>query len=215
MKIMNKIKNMKKQIGQVLLVAVTKTRTIEEIKEVIEAGAEIIAESRIQEAEKKFIFLKEYLKEKNVEFHFIGKLQSNKIKKAVGMFDLIQSVDSLKLAQEIDKRAREIGKIQYVLIEINIGKEEQKSGILIENIPGLIKEIKKLGNLRLLGIMCVPPFSMDAEDSRPYFREMKKIFDTYKMKILSMGMTNDYKIAIEEGSNMVRIGTGIFGERKD
>lgn len=199
------------EIGSVKLVVVTKSRTIEEIKQAIEAGAPIIAENRIQEAERKYSELKNFFKDKNVEFHFIGHLQTNKVKKAIEMFDLIQSIDSLKLAKEIDKRANQINKKQDVLIEVNIGKEPQKYGVLPENVIEFTNKIKQFENIKVKGLMCMPPFN---KDSRPYFKEMKKMFDKLNLEILSMGMTNDYKIAIEEGSNMIRIGRGIFGERR-
>ncbi len=214
MTIKEKIKSILSEIKEVKLVAVTKTRTIEEIKEAIDFGVKIIGENKIQEAERKYNFLRDYFQEKKVEFHFIGHLQTNKAKKAVEMFDLIQSIDSLKLAQGIDKRAKEINKVQNILIEVKIGKEEQKAGVLPENVFDFIESIKKLNNLKLLGLMCIPPFSEISEDSRPHFREMKGIFDKLKLEVLSMGMTDDYRIAIEEGTNMIRIGRGIFGERK-
>jgi pyridoxal phosphate enzyme (YggS family) len=143
------------------------------------------------------------------------------VKKAVRIFDMIETVDSFELAKEIDKRCAQIGKIMPVLIEVNIGQEEQKSGILPENTEQLAKEISSLPNIRLMGLMTVGPLSPDPEDSRPHFVEMKKLFDKMKelrlpnveMKYLSMGMTNSYKIAPEEGANIVRIGTRIFGER--
>ncbi len=212
MKIKNKIETILKEINseKIKLVAVTKTRTKEEIKEAIQSGIRIIAENRIQEAEKKYNDLKEYFKEKKVSFHFVGHLQSNKVKKAIMMFDIIQSIDSLKLAKEIDKRAKEINKVQEIFIEINIGEEKQKQGVISEDLPKLIKEIKKLKNINLTGIMCLPPHSENPEASRKYFKEMKYLLDKTNLKYLSMGMTNDYKIAIEEGSNMIRIGRGIF-----
>ena len=200
----------------VQLVAAAKTRTPEEILEAIEAGAEIIGENYVQEAEKAY----EVIGSKT-RWHLIGHLQKNKVKKAVRIFDMIETVDSFELAREIDKRCAQIGKIMPVLIEVNIGQEEQKSGILPENTEQLAKEISNLPNVRLMGLMTVGPLSPDPEDSRPHFVEMKKLFDKMKklhlpdveMKYLSMGMTNSYKIAPEEGANMVRIGTRIFGER--
>jgi PLP dependent protein len=197
----------------ILLAAVTKTRTIEEIKEAIGSGIMIIAENKVQEAEKKYDELEDLFRRKEIEFHFIGHLQSNKIKKAVEMFDVIQTVDSLKLSEDIDKRAKEIGKTQRIFIEVNIGREHQKSGVMPEKINLLVDEIKKLKNIRLEGLMCIPPHSENKEDSRKYFSEMKKIFDQLHLRYLSMGMSNDYLIAIEEGSNMIRIGRGIFGDR--
>jgi pyridoxal phosphate enzyme (YggS family) len=215
MPIKGNIKTIKEEIrnSDILLVAVTKTRTIEEIKEAIDSGINIIGENRIQEAEAKFCELRDYFKKNNVEFHFIGRLQSNKIKKAVEMFDVIQTVDSLKIAEEIDKRAKEKNKTQRIFIEVNIGNEQQKSGVIPKGVINLVKEIRKLKNIKLEGLMCIPPYSDNAEDSRKYFRQMKKLFDETGLKYLSIGMTKDYRIAIEEGSNMIRIGQGIFGER--
>lgn len=209
--------NVKKLLKEILpaeLVAVTKTRTAEEIKEAIGAGCRIIGENKIQEAEKKYHLLNDYMKSKNVKLHFIGHLQSNKAKKAAEMSDVIETVDSLKLAGEIDKRAKEITKIQEIFIQVNIGDEPQKSGISPANLPSLLDRIRTMKNINLTGLMCIPPHSASPEDSRIYFKKMKKLFDNSGLKYLSMGMTGDYKIALEEGSNIVRIGTGIFGERK-
>ena len=216
--------NIKQNVHQILselpkgvqLVAAAKTRTPEEILEAIEAGAEIIGENYVQEAEKAH----EVIGSK-ARWHLIGHLQKNKVKKAVIIFDMIETVDSFELAREIDKRCAQIGKIMPVLIEVNIGQEEQKSGICPENTEELAKEISTLPNIRLMGLMTIGPLSPNPEDSRPHFVEMKKLFDKMKklnlpnveMKYLSMGMTNSYKIAPEEGANMVRIGTRIFGER--
>ena len=197
--------------GNVTIVGVSKTKTVLEVKEAVETGVKVIAENRIQEAEKKYVQLKEYFTEKNVEFHFVGHLQTNKVKKAVKMFDLIQSVDSLKLAKAIDRYAKQENKVQDILVEVNIGRESQKYGIYPEETLDFLKEISNFENIVVRGLMCMPPFN---EDPRPYFKEMKGIYDKSKLEILSMGMSNDYKIAIEEGSTMIRIGTAIFGERK-
>jgi len=202
--------------GGVQLVAAAKTREPEEILEAIEAGAEIVGENYVQEAERAYELIGNKAK-----WHFIGHLQKNKVKKAVKIFDMIETIDSFELAGEIDKRCAQIGKIMPVLIEVNIGREEQKSGILPENTEQLAKDISALPNIRVMGLMTMGPLSGDPEDSRPYFVAMKKLFEKMKkldlpdteMKYLSMGMTNSYQIAPEEGANMVRIGTKIFGER--
>jgi hypothetical protein len=194
------------------LVAVTKTRTIEEIREAINSGIKIIAENRIKEAEDKYNLLKDFLKKHNTEFHFIGHLQTNKAKKAVNMFNLIQSLDSLRLAEEIDKRAKSINKIQNVLVQVNIGKEEQKYGVMPEKTADFVNRVKQMKNIMVKGLMCMPPLLKDAENTRPYFRKMKAIFQKQNLEILSMGMSNDYRIAVEEGSNMIRIGRAIFGK---
>ncbi len=198
------------------LVAAAKTRTAEEVLEAIESGVKIIGENYVQEAEGIYEVIGNKAK-----WHFIGYLQKNKVKKAVRLFDMIETVDSLDLAMEIDKRCAQIGKIMPVLIEINSGREKQKSGVLPENAEQLVREISHLQNIKVMGLMTMGPRFGNPEDSRPYFVETKRIFDQIKklnlpnveMKYLSMGMTNSYKIALEEGANMVRIGTKIFGER--
>jgi len=202
--------------GRVKLVAAAKTRTVEEILEAIEAGVDVIGENYVQEAEKIYMVIG-----KRVKWHFIGRLQKNKIKKAVKIFDMIETIDSMEIAREIDKRCKQIDKRMPALIEINSGREEQKAGVLPENAEQLIREIREFKNIELMGLMTMGPRFGDPEDSRSYFVETKRIFDEIKalnlsgveMKYLSMGMTNSYCIAIQEGANLVRIGTKIFGER--
>ncbi len=197
----------------ITLVAATKTRTIEEIKQAIESGITIIGENYVQEAYCKFAILKE-----KVKFHCIGHLQTNKIKKAVEIFDMIQTVDSADIAKEIDKRCRNIGKIMPILIEVNSAKEKNKFGCIPENVEKLIKEISTLQNIKIKGLMTMAPYFDEPEKDRAYFRLTSKLFDSIQtlniknadMEILSMGMSNSYEIAVEEGSNMVRIGTKIF-----
>lgn len=198
------------------LVAAAKTRTAEEIMETIEAGIKIIGENYVQEAADAFSIIG-----RKAKWHFIGHLQKNKVKKAVEIFDMIQTIDSVDIAGEIDKRCREIGKIMPVLIEINSGREKQKYGTYPEDAEKLIKDISSFKNLKIMGLMTMGPFSGDPENSRPYFVETRRVFEKIKplnlhgveMKYLSMGMTNSYHVAIQEGANMVRIGTLIFGER--
>ena len=218
------MKNIKENIKKILdklpenigLVAAAKTRSPDEIEEAISAGIKMIGENYIQEAEKAF----EAIGNK-VKWHFIGHLQKNKVKKAVKIFDMIETVDSYSLALEINEKCCQISKIMPVLIEVNSGKEEQKFGVLPEGALDLIKRISTLSNIKIMGLMTMGPRFGNPEDSRPYFKETKKIFDEVKeinlpnvdMKYLSMGMTNSYRIAIEEKANMVRIGTMIFGER--
>jgi len=200
----------------VQLVAAVKARTPGEILEAVESGVKILGENYVQEAERAY----EVVGNK-AEWHFIGHLQKNKVKKAVKLFDMIETVDSLELAREIDKRCAQIGKVMPVLIEINSGREEQKSGVLPEKTEQLVREISGLNNIRVMGLMTMGPRFGNPEDSRPYFVETKKIFERIKklnlpniqMRYLSMGMTNSYKIALDEGANMVRIGSKIFGER--
>ena len=198
------------------LVAAAKTRQPEEILEAIQSGVKIIGENYVQEAEKAYATVGN-----KASWHFVGHLQGNKVKKAVRIFHMIETVDSVEIAKEIDRRCDQIGKVMPVLIEINSGREKQKSGVLPEDTEQLIREISGLRNIKVMGLMTMgPPFG-NPEDSRPYFVETRKIFDQVRqlglpnveMKHLSMGMTNSYKIAIGEGANIVRIGTKIFGER--
>lgn len=214
--------------GDILIVVASKTRIPEEIVEIIEAGATDIGENYVQEAEK----MKQELGEKanTIKWHMIGHLQKNKINKALPIFDVIQTIDSLEKAQAIDKRTERVGKsIIPVLVEINIGSEDSKAGIKPEEhepfeeyMEKLIRDVSRLGHLRVEGLMTMGPRFGNPEDSRPYFRRTREIFEKIRdlnipnvdMKYLSMGMTNSYRVAIEEGSNMVRIGTAIFGPRR-
>jgi len=213
-------KNVKEILGElpsgIQLVAAAKTRTAEEVLTALNAGVKIIGENYVQEAVDVFRQIG-----KKATWHFIGHLQKNKVKKTVEIFDMIETVDSLDLAGEIDKRCGEIAKIMPVLVEINSGREKQKSGVLPEKVLNLVREIAQLPNIRISGLMTMGPRFGNPEESRPYFVETKRLFDEIKnagidgveMKYLSMGMTNSYKIAIEEGANIVRIGSKIFGER--
>jgi pyridoxal phosphate enzyme (YggS family) len=198
------------------LVAAAKTRTIEEIREAVDAGIRIIGENYVQEAVPVFESL-----DRKVNYHFIGHLQRNKIKKAVQIFDMIETVDDLKIAEEIDKQSEQIGKIMPVLIEVNSGREPQKFGVLPEDLESLIRDLSALQHIEVNGLMTMGPFSGDPESARPYFIETRKCFENLKsldlpnirMIFLSMGMSNTYPIAIKEGANIVRIGTKIFGPR--
>jgi pyridoxal phosphate enzyme (YggS family) len=198
------------------LVAAAKTKTPEEILEAVEAGIKIIGENYVQEAAAAFSVVG-----LRVKWHFIGHLQTNKVKKAIDIFDMIETVDSVDLAREIDKRCAAAGKIMFILIEINSGEEEQKFGVRPADAEALIGEIAAFRNIKLEGLMTMGPFEGDPENSRPYFKVTKNLYDQVKalnlpgveMKYLSMGMTNSYRVAIEEGANMVRIGTKIFGPR--
>jgi hypothetical protein len=198
------------------LVAAAKDRTAEEVLEAVESGIKIVGENYVQEAEKNYSVI-----ENKAKWHLIGHLQKNKVKKAVRLFNMIQTVDSVDIAREIDKRCAQIGKVMPVLIEINSGREKQKSGVLPENAEHLIRSISSLPNIKVMGLMTMGPRFGNPEDSRPYFVTTRKIFDRIKalelpnveMRYLSMGMTNSYQVALEEGANMVRIGTKIFGQR--
>ena len=198
------------------LVAAAKTRTADEIQAAIDAGITIIGENYVQEAEEVIRSVG-----RHVRWHFIGHLQRNKVKKAIDLFDMIETVDSFSLAKEIEKRCRNQGKKMPVLIEINSGREPQKDGVIPEQAVELIRKISALSHIEIQGLMTMGPFSGDPEDARPYFVETRKIFEQLKsmelpnvdMRYLSMGMTNSYRVAIEEGANVVRIGTKIFGMR--
>ena len=200
------------------LVAVSKTVPAETVKDAIEAGATILGENYVQEAREKFDKLVHY----PVSWHFIGHLQSNKAKYAVRLFDLIHSVDSLKLARALDKEAQKAEKIQLILVQVNISGEDTKSGVSAEEIPGLISEISQLKNVSIKGLMTMPPYFYQPEKVRPYFAALRELRDRLKeqavpnvsMDELSMGMTGDFEVAIAEGATLVRIGTAIFGERK-
>jgi pyridoxal phosphate enzyme (YggS family) len=188
------------------------------VKEAIEAGVKILGENYIQEARKKLGALSSH----PVSWHFIGHLQTNKAKYAVRLFDLIHSVDSLKLAHELNKQAKKINKIQEILIQVNIGMESTKAGVYEQDALSLIKDISHLENLSVKGLMTMPPFFNEPEKVRPYFSALRKLRDQIKkesipniaMDELSMGMTGDFEAAIDQGASLVRIGTAIFGERK-
>lgn len=199
------------------LVAAAKTRTPEEILEAVEAGVKIIGENYVQEAVRAYEVVG-----RKAKWHFIGTLQRHNVRrKTVEAFDMIETVDSLTIALEIDKRCGQVNKLMPVLIEINSGREEQKSGVFPENSERLVREISTLQNIKVMGLMTMGPRFGNPADSMPYFVETKRVFERIKrlnlpnveMKYLSMGMTNSYKIAIEEGANIVRIGSKIFGER--
>ena len=198
--------------GDVELVAAAKARTPDEIREAIDAGIKAIGENYLQEAQEAFSAI-----DVTVRWHFIGHLQKNKVKKAVEIFDMIETIDSVDLAEEVDKRCVQAGKTMDVLVEVNSGKEDQKFGVFPEETRELVEKIAALPNIRVKGLMTMGPFSGDPEDARPYFVETRKVFEEIRsvhipgaeMTYLSMGMTNSYRIAIEEGANIVRI----FGER--
>lgn len=202
----------------VRLVAVSKTVDANRVAEAIDAGAAIVGENYIQEARDKF----NSLYDRPVQWHFIGHLQSNKAKYAVRMFDLIHSVESLKLAKALDKEARKNGKVQDILIQVNISREETKSGITETGAVELITQISGLENVRVKGLMTMPPFFDSPEQARPFFRQLARLRDRIvehniplvSMQELSMGMTGDFEVAIQEGATLVRIGTAIFGARQ-
>jgi len=201
----------------VSLVAAVKTRTPEEILKAVSGGVQAVGENYVQEGIEAFEVIGSAVK-----WHFIGHLQKNKVKKAVKVFDVIETIDSVKIAEEIDKRCGEIKKIITVFIEINSGREIQKSGVFPEDAEMIIRKISEFPSIRVKGLMTMGPFSGSPENARSYFVETKKLFESIKRKniqgidleFLSMGMTNSYKVAIEEGANIIRVGTKIFGERE-
>jgi len=204
-------------LAQVTIIAVTKTQPPELIRQVIDAGLVVLGENRVQEAAGKISALSDL----PIQWHLIGHLQTNKVKQAICLFSMIQSVDSLKLALEIDRQAKSIGKVQDVLLQINVAGEESKFGIAPQTAAKTALAINELPNVRLCGLMTIAPFFDCPEETRPIFRTTKDIFDSLKQQLahqdyfrwLSMGMSHDYRVAVQEGSNMIRIGTGIFGAR--
>ncbi len=201
-------------MGNVQLVAVSKTVPVERIGKAIDAGVSILGENRVQEAYDKWAIIGEA-----VDFHLIDHLQTNKVKSAVRIFQMIHSVDSLRLAQEIDRRCQEISKVMPVLVQVNVAGEETKFGVGIDEVAGLVREIRGLKNLRLDGLMAIPPYSSDPESSRPYFSRLAECRNELEgqglgpLPELSMGMSGDYEVAIEEGATYVRVGSALFGER--
>lgn len=215
MTIVANFRKIKNQIGpNVELIAVTKNRSISDIEQVIEAGATTIAENRIQEARDKFPQLPS-----SVQKHLIGHLQTNKTKFAVSLFDMIQSVDSLRLAEALNTEAQKINRVMPILIQVNVAADEKKSGFALEDIFCPIKAIgADFAHLKIKGLMTIVPHTDDPENARPHFRRLKELFDALTltafpnvdMEQLSMGMSNDYRVAVEEGATMVRIGSALF-----
>jgi pyridoxal phosphate enzyme (YggS family) len=201
----------------VRLVAVSKTVPAERVEAAIKAGVQILGENYVQEARDKFNALSAY----PVQWHFIGHLQSNKAKYAVRLFNLIHSVDSLKLARELDKQAARVDKVQNILVQVNIAEEATKSGAAVEETLNLVKAVAKLEHVALKGLMTMPPYFYEPEKARPFFKQLRLLRDriakenigNVSLEELSMGMTGDFEVAIEEGATLVRIGTAIFGER--
>lgn len=209
-----------REAKDIAIVAVTKGRSLEDIKEALAAGVSQIGENRIQEA---LLRYRQLLASDNqsavITWHMIGHLQKNKVKEAVGLFELIHSVDSLRLASQIDKEAAKISKTQKVLIEVKTSEEATKFGVKPAEVIEIFKEMVKLKNIRVEGLMTIAPLVDTPENARPYFRVLRELFDEinrlpatdYRLLTLSMGMTNDFTVAIEEGATMIRIGRGIFG----
>ena len=221
-KIREIIKKSAEKVGRksedIILLGASKTQPVEKIIEAYKAGLKYFGENKVQEGIKKIEQLKPLYPD--IHWHFIGGLQTNKAKYAVRYYELIHSLDRKSLADEIDKRAKKIGKIQECLIEVNIGDEESKYGVKIEDLEELYEYCLSKENIKIKGLMCIPPYSEDKEQSRKYFaklRELKeKLEEKYRIKLphLSMGMSDDFDVAIEEGATIVRVGSAIFGERK-
>jgi pyridoxal phosphate enzyme (YggS family) len=198
------------------LVAAAKTRTAAEILEAVDAGVKTIGENYVQEAAEAFPAVG-----RRARWHFIGHLQTNKAKRAVEIFDLIETVDTIGLGREIDKRAAAAGRTMEILVEVNSGREPQKAGVMPDDTEALVRSLAALPHLRVLGLMTMGPFEGDPEDSRPYFKETRRVRDALRalavpgveMRHLSMGMSHSWRVAVEEGATMVRIGTAIFGPR--
>ena len=199
----------------ITLLAATKTVDVEVINRAIEAGVSFIGENRVQE------FLSKYEQYNPVNMHFIGHLQTNKVKDIIDKVSLIHSVDSYRLAEEISRQAVKRNIIVNILLEINIGDEQSKSGFEYDEAVAAVEKIAKLGGIKIKGLMAIPPICATPDENRPYFAKMKKLFidigskkiDNSSMDILSMGMSDDYQVAIEEGATMVRLGTALFGRR--
>jgi pyridoxal phosphate enzyme (YggS family) len=228
LEIKTRLKHVKDQISEtavacgrdpetVKLVAVSKTVPTDRILAAIRAGVTDLGENYVQEAREKI----EALREENVSWHFIGHLQSNKAKYVVRLFELIHSIDSFKLAKELNKRASALGKVQKILVQVNISGEATKSGIETEQAVRLVRDTAPLENISIQGLMTMPPFFNAPEKVRPYFKALKNLQDLIRdeaianvhMTQLSMGMSGDFAAAIEEGATLVRVGTAIFGER--
>ena len=202
--------------SEVTLIAVSKTKPVETLQEAYDLGVRVFGENKVQEMADKYEVLP-----KDIRWHLIGHLQRNKVKYIIDKAVLIHSVDSLRLAQTIEKEAKKHNLTAHILIEVNVAREESKFGIFPEDLEALVDEIAKLPHIQVDGLMTIAPFVPDPEENRPVFRELRKLsvdisakkVDNVIMSVLSMGMTNDYQVAIEEGATMVRVGTGIFGAR--
>lgn len=200
---------------EVKVLGASKGQSVEKIQIVHKLGIKLFGENYVQEAERKIALLKEL----PIEWHFIGRLQTNKVKKAIKLFHVIESVDRIELIDELEKRLLRQGTGQKVLIEVNVGKELSKGGVREEELEKLVERLSRSSSLEVCGLMCLPPWSEDPQKSRPYFQKMRKLFEDLKpifgqsFTELSMGTSHDFEIAIEEGATIVRIGTLLFGSR--
>ncbi len=202
----------------VRLVAVSKTVSAERIREAVTAGVTIFGENYVQEARRKM----DQLQDLSINWHFIGHLQSNKARVAVESFDWVHTLDRETLAQTLSREALKRGSVLPVLIQVNIGEEQSKSGLEPAQVPRLFRSVVSLEGLRVCGLMAIPPYSQRPDDARPYFRQLAGILDELRqlaprpeeLSELSMGMSDDFEVAIEEGATLVRVGTAVFGERR-
>ncbi|GBR73735.1 pyridoxal phosphate enzyme YggS family [Candidatus Termititenax aidoneus] len=210
MSIKDNLQNILQELGAIQLVAVTKYAAPEQIQELLDCGYFVLGENKVQAAALKAEQYKQY----PVQWHLLGHLQTNKAKQAVRIFEVIQSVDSEKVAAAIDKEAAKVNKCQKIFVQVNIGREPQKSGVAAELLADLLVYCRNLKNVQLLGLMAMAPDLPDKEQTKPYFKEMKELFDRYAapygLEFLSLGMSGDYPAAVQEGANMVRIGSKLF-----
>ena len=214
--IVDACKRVGRERDEVKLIAVSKTQPVEAIREAIEYGINSFGENRVQELREKMEIIKD-----SIDWHLIGHLQTNKVKYVVGKVSLIHSLENIRLAEAIDKEAKKHNIIVDVLVEVNIAKEDTKFGVKPEEVESFIREVSKFKNINIRGLMTVAPYTDISEENRKYFKQLKKIMvdlnskniHNVNMNVLSMGMTGDYEIAIEEGATLVRVGTGIFGSR--
>lgn len=214
--ICNACKKAGRSRDEVTLIAVSKTKPVEDLQAVYDLNIRDFGENKVQELKDKIEVMP-----KDMKWHMIGHLQRNKVKYIIGKVELIHSVDSLRLAEEISKQAKKNNVNADILVEVNIGDEDSKFGISTDEVIELVKDIAKLDNISIKGLMCVAPYVVDSEENRPLFHKIKDLsvdimsenIDNVSMSILSMGMSNDYQVAIEEGATMVRIGSNLFGKR--
>ena len=197
-----------RRANDVLLIAVSKTVEAERIAQALAAGVRALGENRVQEARAKIAELG-----RPAPWHLVGQLQTNKAKEAVDLFDVIHSLDRLELARELDKRARGRGRPVEALVQVNVAGEGQKGGVAPDGLPALLDAVAGLGHVRVRGLMAIPPEAPDAEGARPWFRALRKLGERHGLVELSMGMSGDFEVAIEEGATMVRVGTAVFGPR--
>ncbi len=221
-RIANAARRSNRSPDEITLVAVTKRFSKENIGEAIGCGQYIFGENYIQESSEKILYLNKTFAEYNIAWHFIGKLQTNKARKAAEHFDVIETVDSVKLAKALEKHLAALGKSIKIFIQVNIGREKQKSGVLPEQCENLLQQLSGFEHLKVRGLMAMPPYFTDPEKTRPFFKEMRhlaehlvsgKLIGVNEPVELSMGMSGDFEVAIEEGATVIRLGTALFGAR--